>query len=85
MGEHFSTSILLVPEKKLHRYLLETYIKKKTKVTLSGYCSHWADAHCQLTVEAIWNLWLEAPGASERSVQFPERDFRVALGGQASS
>ncbi len=33
--------------------------------------------------EAIWNLWLEAPGASERVVWCPERDFRAAWGGQA--
>ncbi len=46
----------------------DMWIEKPNKptVTLSGYCSHWAGAHRQLTVEAIWNLWLKAPGASER-------------------
>ncbi len=37
-------------------------------------------AHCQLTVEAIWNLWLEAPGGLWAGRCSPERDLRVALG-----
>ncbi len=47
----------------------------KPTITLSGYCIHWAGAHCQLTSEAIWNLWLEAPGPLSERCSVPRGTF----------